>query len=280
MSGLSQSALQRFIPHRNRVLILTGGGSRGAGQVGMLKAITDSGITFDGIIGCSVGSLNAAVYANDPTDSSIGELSRIWHALHNNELFPVRLRTIIGGLLNRPHLFPDGPLRALIARELPIRDLSDSKVPLGVVTTELRTGKSVLWREGDALELLTASASLPGFFPPVLLDNKLHIDGGIGSAAPVNAAVSEFGAKEVWVLDVLSEPSFTKRLTARSMIDAAFVHTLRRNADSEISNAKRTTIRHLLLPSDLRQIESTDFKHTGELIDGGYRAGLELIRNL
>jgi len=84
----------------SRALVLSGGGARGAYQVGVLKAIAGTSPPkqqpFPIITGVSVGALNASVLATEPDDFAAGvaKLEAIWRALHCDQVFVTRGRQI------------------------------------------------------------------------------------------------------------------------------------------------------------------------------------------
>src|SRR5438270_10597623 len=68
-------------------VVLSGGGNRGAAQVGMLRALVEAGIRPDVVVGTSVGSLNAAALARDPSVTGVDELEAVWISLSRERLF-------------------------------------------------------------------------------------------------------------------------------------------------------------------------------------------------
>src|SRR5947208_5904427 len=86
-----RDALSRPVatPERPReAVVLSGGGSLGAAQVGALQALFEAGIVPDVVVGCSVGALNAAYVAVDPTPQRVGELEHIWRGMTRDTVFP------------------------------------------------------------------------------------------------------------------------------------------------------------------------------------------------
>ena len=85
----------RAIPGRPKTaFVFAGGGSFGAIQVGMLHALAKHGVTADMVVGSSVGALNGAYYAGDPTLKGILQLETIWRGLHRQDVFPITWRTL------------------------------------------------------------------------------------------------------------------------------------------------------------------------------------------
>lgn len=273
------SLLDKLLPKRRRILVLTGGGARGAAQVGMLKALDQSGIKFDAIVGCSVGALNAVVYASEPGEKSLNHLESLWLGMQERDIFRVKPISLLRGVTNQTFFFKPDPLLNLIKDGLKITNLEETAIPVGVLTTELDSGRSVIWTRGDAAEILAASSALPGFFPPVSINGVWHIDGGIASPAPVNASIELYKANEIWVLDVLSRSNPGKNSNAREIINTAFSHALRANADTEIGSIKNKKVHRLELPIDQSLYDSNNFNQTVELIESGYQVALQAIKD-
>jgi NTE family protein len=175
--------------------VLSGGASLGAVQPGMLRALYEQGITADLLVGTSAGALNAAFLASRPqTVQTARELARIWRGLRRDDVFPVSMRALVGGLCRkRDHLVPDGALRRLASRHCEFDDLADAPTPLHVVAYDVIAGREVLLSDGPAVDAVTASASIPGVFPPVVVGDQLLIDGGVVNNTPISHAVG-FGA--------------------------------------------------------------------------------------
>jgi NTE family protein len=270
---------RRLLGHPRRTLVLTGGGSRGAGQIGMLHALVENGVRFDAVVGCSVGALAASRYAADPTLGGVESLEQVWRDLRSRDVFPVTPYGVLRGVTGRSHLVSPKALRQLVQREAPVRDLGETAVPLGVVTTRLDNGKPVLWTNGPAVDILNATCALPGILPPVRLpDGAEHIDGGISSAAPVLLAQQLQPCDEIWLLDVLSTPDeHQHHASLRDVYLAAFSHAVQSQVTNELRALKGPALRHIKLAPQWSVIDSTDFTYTSELIEAGYEASKSLL---
>jgi NTE family protein len=179
--------------------VFAGGGSFGAIQVGMLHSLAAHGITADMVVGSSVGALNGAFYAGDPTFSGVERLGTIWRGLTRHDVFPVTWRTLLGFLWRRDFLISHDGIRKLIDDHIPYRNLQDAKLPLHIVTTDIITGDSVVLSEGSTSEAIVASTAIPGAFTPVLYRDHYLADGAISSNTPVKVAVQK-GARRLIVL--------------------------------------------------------------------------------
>ena len=178
-------------------LVLCGGGSHGALEVGFARALYEAGLRPDMILGTSIGALNGAFLA---AGTEFARLERLWRefrlrrAVRPNWRWALNPRT-------RPGFLDLAPLRAILRRELPVTRFEELAVPLTIVTTDLASGEACYWQgEGDLIEPIVASMSLPGVFPPVRLGGGLHIDGGVADNAPLGRA-RRLGAQRVFMIE-------------------------------------------------------------------------------
>lgn len=258
---------------RSRVaFVLSGGGSHGAAQVGMLQALLGAGIVPDVLVGCSVGALNAAFVAADPTPERAARLAEVWHTLDDRAVFGSRHRhTVWNALTQRDHLYDNASLLRLIDRFCPVIDLADLAVELHVVTTDLDAGRPTWWTHGPARGILAASASLPGLFAPMLLPARdgatRHIDGGVVCPVPVAHAVG-LDVDVVYVLDVSSaERLVPSRLNALEVLVHSFSISRYANLPDHASLA-RPGQQVVVLPSPhMSGVDLTDFGHTETWIE-------------
>ena len=187
-------------PHT--AFVLGGGGNLGAIQVGQLRALLERKIVPDAVIGCSVGALNGAAVAGNPTLEECDRLAELWNGLGRHDIFPSSSRTRGPWLFLRHGLsaYSDHGLRRVIDKWLHFRTFEDARVPFHAVATALRTGLEQWFSSGDVVRALLASTALPGFLPPVRIDGEDYIDGGVVNNVPISKAF-ELGASRVYVLD-------------------------------------------------------------------------------
>ena len=183
----------------NTAFVLAGGGSLGAVQVGMVQALARRGISADMVVGSSVGALNGAFYASDPTPSGVDRLAEIWRGLRRHDVFPVTWRTLLGFLWRRDFLIPHDGIRKLIRDYIPYRNLEDAALPVHIVTTDIITGDSIVFSDGPASEAIVASTAIPGAFSPVHYRDHYLSDGAVSSNTPVRVAVKK-GARRLIIL--------------------------------------------------------------------------------
>jgi NTE family protein len=179
--------------------VFAGGGSFGAIQVGMLHSLVAHGIAADMVVGSSVGALNGAFYAGDPTLKGVERLGDIWRGLKRQDVFPMSWRTVLSFLWRRDFLIPHDGIRKLIDDHIPYRNLQDAKVPVHIVTTDIITGDSIVLSEGSTSQAIVASTAIPGAFTPVRYKDYYLADGAISSNTPIQVAVRK-GARRLIIL--------------------------------------------------------------------------------
>src|ERR671916_3274552 len=98
------------MPDRDHVavaFVLGGGGQLGAHEVGMLQALLERGIRPDLVVGTSVGAINGALVAADPTPSAVDRLRAVWEELTSRRIFGGSVLARLGTLARtRTHLHP------------------------------------------------------------------------------------------------------------------------------------------------------------------------------
>ena len=181
--------------------VLSGGGSLGAVQVGMLRALADRHITPDLLVGTSAGALNASYLAGRGTGpAAVDGLAASWIATRRGDVFPIepaRQVLALGGA--RPSLFTDRGLRRLVARHVDYARLEDAAIAVFLVATDLLSGQEIVMSRGDALSAVLASTALPGILPTVHREGLALVDGGLADNAAISVAVAQ-GADTVFVL--------------------------------------------------------------------------------
>jgi len=192
------SVLDQIGPAKT-AFVLAGGGSFGAVQVGMLHSLAAHGIAADMVVGSSVGALNGAFYAGDPTLAGVERLGEVWRGLERHDVFPMSWRTVLSFLWHRDFLISHDGIRKLIDDHIPYRNLQDAKVPVHIVTTDIISGDTVVLSDGSTSEAIVASTAIPGAFAPIPYKNYYLADGAISSNTPIQVAVQK-GARRLIIL--------------------------------------------------------------------------------
>jgi NTE family protein len=247
---------------------MSGGASLGAIQVGMLQALAERDIVPDLVFGASAGALNAAWVAGDPTLAGVDALAEIWISLRTRDIFPLRpLTGLLGFVGRRSSLVSAGGLRSLVARYVRFERLEDAPIPLCVVATEVISGKEIALSRGNAVDAIIASAAVPGVFPPVIIDERVLMDGAVVNNTPISNAI-DAGATRIYVLPTsyactLAEPPSSALAVTLQAISLLVQQRLIEDV-KELQGAVDLRVIPPLCPL---AVSPTDFSHARELID-------------
>jgi len=155
-------------------IVLSGGGSRGVAHLGILKALDELGVTFDCISGTSIGALVGALYAQGLKPDRILELVKSVGMFNS-----VRPAWALTGLFNM-----DG-IKELLHKNIPVNNFNSLAIPLTVAATDIRKGQIHYFSEGELIQTVLASCSIPALFNPVNINGNLYVDGGLADNLPV-----------------------------------------------------------------------------------------------
>ena len=211
-------SLDNQSPDRGKTaLVLGGGGARGYAHLGIAQVLRDAGIEPDLVVGTSMGSVIGAAVANRADlDGMVKVLTRLdvnqilkisresrrelEKAIGRSLVREFGVRRRLRGETNDP---PVKLARLFTFFKLMTKNSSFSELPIeyAAVATDLETGTEVIIKEGKVYEATAASSAIPGFIPPVKLNGKLLIDGGVVDTVPILPAI-ELGADSVVAVDV------------------------------------------------------------------------------
>lgn len=194
---------QRTGARRPVAYVLGGGGVRGAVEVGMLEALLKAGITPDLVVGSSIGAINGAIVASDPSLAVVDRLIKAWTSPQARAVYgdgwTRQLRRLAG---SGTHLNSPDPLRELLTDALGTDiTFEDLAVPFQVVAASIERAAEHWFTTGPVIPAVLASASVPGLLPPTKVGDEHFIDGGIVNSIPIEAAV-QAGARTIYVLQV------------------------------------------------------------------------------
>lgn len=247
---------------KKTAFVFTGGGSLGAIQVGMLRALLSHGVQPDFVVGASVGALNATYFAGIPSIEGVAMLERIWYGLRRGDVFPISFAHLIGFLRHRGNIADPSGLRRLIEAHLPHARLEHALIPLNIMATSPE-GLAVRLSSGPAAEAILASTAIPGVFPPVEIDGKMLMDGAVAANTPMRLA-AELGASRIIVLSTgyacaLKEPP--KRAIGRAlhaitlMVNWQLMHEVQQLSDNIEVHIVPTLCPLAVSPFDFSQSE-------------------------
>jgi NTE family protein len=252
----------------------SGGGSRGASQVGALKALTENAIHPQLVAGTSAGAVNAAWYALHP--QRIDRLEAIWLALRTRDVFPGTPVRVLLNLARRGYVHHSADWERFLRRQIGTATFADATIPCFVTAMRLSDGQPVVFDSGELVAALMASTAIPGVFPPYEIDGEMYVDGGVLEYLPLRTLLDR-GATTIWALDC---SSFGHAIDPRaSVVDrvnriASYHYVLQ---ETSLSATRGRTV-HLLRPELVEFRDGRDFAYGPQLIQAGYSHAQDYVR--
>ena len=264
--------------------VLGGGGVLGAAEVGMLQALFEKGITPDLVLGTSVGALNGAMVARDPSLAVIDRLTELWQTVASSrEVYGDRpLRTVRRAMSTGTHIYSSSPMRRRLAVEFGDLQFEDLPVQFQVCAASIERAAEHWFVSGPLVPAIVASAAVPGLLPPVKVGDEHYLDGGIVNSIPLGRAVM-LGADVVYVLQVgrIDRPLRVPRRpweVARVSFEIARRHRFAR----ELAEVPDGVVAHVLPARGTSARDDSirghrDFTTLGTRIEETYRASLAYL---
>jgi predicted acylesterase/phospholipase RssA len=272
--------LARVIDGSALGLVLGGGAARGFAHLGVYKAMSEAGIAVDWIGGSSIGSVMGAAIAHDwPPEEAIRQARAAF--VDGKPFGDVTLPVI--------SLLRGARMERLIGEHLGGM-IEDLPLPYFCLTSSLGTGRSRFHDRGSLPEALRASVSLPGVFPPAVIDGQLYIDGGILDNLPVDrmrgrpvgrVLAIDLSARQTYEVDYASVPSPWRVLAGRYLPFApryrapGFMSVMLKASEIGTMAAAREAGERadLLIRPDVSRFSLTDVKAFEKVVAAGYAAG-------
>jgi len=232
----------------------------------VLRALVEAGLELDLVIGTSIGAINGAVLATDPTSVGIDRLNALWSEVAASDLLGMNLIERVRTFARlRVAIEDPRPIRQLLERALPVRTFDQLAVEFHCVAASIERAAEHWFTTGPLIEALLASSAVPSLFPPVEFEGEHFYDGGLVNSVPVDRAV-HFGGMEIYVLQVGRLEAPLRAPT--KFYEAALLafEIARRHRFASARNNQIPGVELRVLPSanevefdDLRQINWSDF---------------------
>jgi len=240
-------------------IAFSGGGVLGASHAGVLRALHERELQPGYYTGTSSGAMYAVLAAFGVPIDEIETITR-----------DLSWWNISGVKLGRLGLMSNDKIGELVREAIGSKDLSEARVPVAVIATDIAAGERVLVRDGDAGSAVMASACIPGFFHPVRHAGRMLVDGGLVENLPLRA-LTELGASYRIGVDVserrgFSEPEGMLEVLSNA-IDIA-VHAGRQLGDDRGD---------LMICPDTSSFNRLDTSAVPDIIEAGYRAAIEAL---
>ena len=247
-------------------LVLGAGAARGFAHVGVIKALEAQGIRPDIVVGSSAGSVIAALLASGATGNDLNRLAlNLDEATIADWGLPFAGR--FGGLIK------GDALQNMINREVQNKSIEQMRIPLGIVATELQSGKGVLFRTGNTGQAVRASCSIPGVFQPTVIGGKEYVDGGLVAPVPVSYA-RQMGATLVIAVNISSEPVHQDASGTFGVLQQTISIMQRSINQFELKSAD------IVITPHLKQMSGSDFRSRNAAILAGEVATQEQMGSI
>lgn len=262
-------------------VVLGGGGSRGAFQVGVIDVLARAGIVPDLLVGTSAGAINAAFWAFHPEPDAGQRLLALWLDADRSVVMPTRPFRALRHLVRGEPLVSEAGLLRLLGRSLtPADALEQARVPVVLVAADPRRGEIVRLRSGPAIPAVLASSAVPGLFSPVRIGDRDLVDGGLLANCDVGAAL-EAEATDILVVDIMGSPSALPGADVLTTVERVIDLVVGRQTDQAIDLARergQARIALLRAPGHIFP-RFGHFDATEALFDAGRLAGELVLRD-
>lgn len=246
----------------------------------MLRALLERDIRPDVVLGTSVGALNGAAIAAEPSIAAVERLEDIWTTLDENAVFS---GSVLSGAANlvrtRTSLHSNEPLRRFLGELLPAKTFEDLKVPFQCVAASIERAAEHWFARGPLVDAILASSAVPGILPAVEIEDEHYIDGGIVNSIPIGRAV-DLGASQIFVLHVgRIERPLTAPKNPWQVAMVAFEVARRHRFARDLASLPQDVIAHVLPSGDanpprydsLGQLRYRSFRSVPKNIQQAYR---------
>ena len=239
-------------------IALGGGGVRGAAHVGVLQEIDSAGIKIDRIAGVSAGAVIGCLYAYSLDGKWVEDHFRnIWSSQSLSGLTSKTLfdngstKSFVGGIkrtltdyvialisLHRNSLIKSDQLREILELLIPFDNFDQLKIPLKIISTDIASGKDVISEEGNLIDALIKSCSIPGIMEPVIEGERVIVDGGVSMPIPISPLLESCDVTVavdigVYKFDNLKNPN-AKSIKTRSDIITSNRLKLKQVSDADL----------------------------------------------
>ncbi len=242
-------------------IVLSGGGVRGIGHLGVLKVLSDAGVKFHMISGTSAGSIVGALFSEGHDPFQILEV-----------FLKTRLIKYFRPALGRSGLLSLEHTKKLFLEYLPHNSFEGLKIPLTITSTNFSTGKLEYFTKGELIPAILASSTIPGIFKPIKINSQLFVDGGVMNNFPVEPLLSDCDfviGSSCNNLPVIKELVGIKAYLARAA-------TMSINADIE---EKCKLVDVMIEPEALGEITLFEVGRAEEIYWRAYEATLKKIKS-
>lgn len=239
-------------------LVLSGGGARGLGHLGLLCALEELGIRLSVISGVSSGAIVGALYSAGYSPKEILIMVK------KHASFP---RAVFGG-----GFFSAFGLKHFLNNYFPSDSFSALHIPLLITTTDIRSRRFIMFSEGSLCKILLGSSAVPGLFAPVKYKDYCLADGGILNNFPVECIVNKCDKIIGCHVNNPGNGYYQKQFHRLTIVEQCF-----HMAIAKIT-AQKSSLCDVFIKPSLGAYNMFDIKYADTIFEAGYRATMEQKR--
>lgn len=245
-------------------LVLGGGAARGFAHIGVIQALEQAGIRPDLVVGTSAGSVVAALFASGKNGN---DLQKVAESMEEASFSDWRLPVF------KPGVLKGEALARFISGQVGGRQIQELPIALGVVATDLDSGRGILFQRGDVATAVRASSAIPALFQPVLIAGREYVDGGLVAPVPVQFA-RQMGAQVVIAVDISGAPQGNSASDTFQILMQTFSIMGKSISAFELREAD------VVVKPTLTGLSSASFASRAQAISAGHQAMLQSIEKL
>ncbi|HPG40040.1 MAG TPA: patatin-like phospholipase family protein [bacterium] len=274
---------------------LGGGGARGLAHIGALRVLQNEGIPVAQLVGVSMGAIVGGAYAQlgdiDAVEKKFRMLMESGEYKANGMLYTginkvasgwfehiachIREQTVINVANFKESVFPSQRLYKILEMVLRDEKIEHTGIPFAIVATDLYQGRDVIIDSGPMIEAVMASSSLPGYFPPVKVGEKLLIDGAFTFPVPIEPAKARMPGRKVVAIDVSDTmPANPVLEYSIDIVLQSYNITARRYHDLQVKNAD------VLIEPNVGHYHWSEFDKIDYFIQEGEKATLKKLADI
>lgn len=240
-------------------LCLGGGGTRGFGHLGALKAFEEYGIKFDMVAGCSVGSLMGAFICSGKNFKQTYNIAKV-----------LQVKDIKRNKIKFMPSTTEG-IEELVTQNIKQNNIEDLPKKLFVVSVDAKTGKEVVFESGTLSKAVAGSCAVPGIFYPVIYNNMTLIDGGVINNIPADV-LRQKGCDVVITVDVNSTRGGGTNSDKFYDVFMASIGIMMKN------NSKQGYVySDIVIQPDMKRFKSSKLDGYEAMVEEGYNATVSVM---
>lgn len=240
-------------------LALGGGGAKGLSHIAFLKALDELGVRPAVIAGTSIGAVIGGLYAAGVSGAG---LEQVLKTIGFTELSKIVLDFSI---LSNSAIFTGKRVEEFLARRIPARTFEEIEIPLKIVATDFWNRREVVFESGSLITAIRASMALPAIFEPVLLNDKVLIDGGAVNPLPYDLIRKECDL--TIAIDASGEKTYAPGDPVPNMVES-ILSTFQIMQASIVEAKKRLSPPDIYVKPALTNIRVLDFYRYKEILAG------------